>query len=120
MGGPQDKVWRILDASIYEVIGLFLLIAVAVWLIFRIRARFLDGEDPAATDHVMLSQIAELKREGGLTEEEFRSIKGRLVNRIDTATRGAGQQQNDASPNGKRPLEVDSRDQADKGQNRNE
>lgn len=105
--GRFDQVFRILDASAFEVIGLIVLIAVAVWLIFRIRARFLDGEDPAATDHLLLSQISELKREGGLSEEEYRSIKGRLVNRIDTATRGAGQQKNDASPDREQPAKAE-------------
>lgn len=120
MNGRQEQLWRILDASALEIIGLTVLFAVAVWLIFRIRAWFLDGEDPAATDHFMLSQIAELKREGGLSDEEYRSIKGRLVNRIDKAMHNAGQQQNDASPNGVRSSQVDSSDQAGSGPERDE
>ena len=113
MHGRGDRIWRYLDVSTSEALGLIALIAIAVWLIFRIRARFLDGEDPAATDHLLLSQMTELKREGGLSDEEYRSIKGRLVNRIDTATRGAGQQKNDASPTPEQPATADPGNPAD-------
>jgi hypothetical protein len=78
---------KLLQASLLEWIGLIAAIAFAVWLIFRIRARFRGGDDPEAVDHGMLMQISELRRRGDLSEEEYRSIKGRLVERIEETSR---------------------------------
>jgi hypothetical protein len=85
--GHDSLILKLLQASWLEWLGLIVAVGVAVWLIFRIRAWFRDGEDPAADDHGMLMQITELRRQGGLSDEEFRSIKGRLVRRIDETTR---------------------------------
>jgi hypothetical protein len=56
-------------------VALFAVVAIAVWLLFRIRARFRDSEDPAEDNHRLLMQVGEMHRRGGLSEEEFRSIK---------------------------------------------
>ena len=83
----QSLFLKLMQASLWEWIGIIVLTALAAWLIFRIRAWFRGGEDPAADDHGMLMQISELRRQGDLSEEEYRSIKGRLVQRIDATTR---------------------------------
>ena len=74
---------RVFTDTIFGFIGLGILIAVSIALTLRIRQRFHGNDDPAEVDHQMLLQIKELRREGDLTDEEFRSIKGRLVERID-------------------------------------
>ncbi len=67
---------------------LFVILAVAAWLLSRIRARFRDHEDPAADNRQLLMQVGEMHRQGGLSEEEFRSIKSRLIEPLDHSTRG--------------------------------
>jgi uncharacterized membrane protein len=68
-------------------LALFAIVAVAAWLLFRIRARFRDHEDPAEDKRRMLMQMGEMHRQGGLSEEEFRSIKSRLIEPHDHSTR---------------------------------
>jgi len=78
-------LWSVLNFSVYEVLALIAAISVSIWLIFWIRVRFWDHEDPEAVDHQMLLKIGDLLREGDLSEAEYRSIKSRLVERIDDA-----------------------------------
>ena len=78
---------RFLNASLLEWSVLIVLIAVAAWSIFRIRAWYRDGEDPAASDNEMLSQLRDLHQQGDLSDEEYRSIKGRLVQRMNDSPR---------------------------------
>ena len=87
MSGHDSLFLKLLEASLLEWIALIAAVAFAAWLIFRIRARFRGGDDPAAADHGMLMQISELRRRGDLSEEEYRSIKGRLVERLDRTMR---------------------------------
>ena len=86
--GNREELARVFQASWYWWLALFFVVAVAVWLLFRIRARFRDHEDPAEDDHRLLMQIGEMHRGGGLSEEEFRSIKSRLIEPLDHSTRG--------------------------------
>lgn len=53
----------------------------------RIRSRYRDNEDPAAAEQQMLAQIRDLHRQGDLSEDEYRSIKGRLVKRLGDVSR---------------------------------
>jgi hypothetical protein len=76
-----------LHETTYGWIGLILLITLLVWSIFRIRSWFREDEDPAALDHEMLSRFGELHREGDLSEEEYRLIRSRLVERIDRSNK---------------------------------
>jgi hypothetical protein len=69
-------------------LGLFALLAVSAWLVVRIRARFRDRDDPMEGGHQMLMQMGELHREGGLSDEEYRSIKSKLSGPVDHSTRG--------------------------------
>jgi uncharacterized membrane protein len=56
-------------------------VIVAAVLIVRIRARYRGREDSEANQRLLLMQMGDLHREGELTEEEFRSIKGQLSGR---------------------------------------
>lgn len=76
-------LWKILDASMYEVIGLIVLIALLIGVIFWLKKFLSADEDALAADHLMLSQATAMMQEGELSEEEYKSIKGKLVNRLD-------------------------------------
>ena len=86
MAEPElnELLWRTLGIAL----ALGVVLAISVWLVLRIRARYWGLEDPTAAENEMLLQLSELRREGQLTEEEYRSIKGRLVARIGESLRG--------------------------------
>ena len=83
----REALSRVFHASWYWWLALFVVVAAAAWLLFRIRARFRDSEDPAEDNRRMLMQMGEMHRQGGLSEEEFRSIKSRLIEPHDHPTR---------------------------------
>jgi hypothetical protein len=66
--------------------ALALVLFTAAWVVVRLRARYRGGDDPAADAHQMLTQLGELRRRGGLSEEEYRKIKGRLAGRLEPDT----------------------------------
>lgn len=72
-------VVRILQATLLEWLILLVAVTLLLWGIVRIRVWFREDEDPAARPHEMLAQFRELQRQGDLTEEEFRLIKGRII-----------------------------------------
>ncbi len=66
-------------------LGVLLLIGVILSLVGRYR----ESDDPAETDREMLGAIEELRKQGELTDAEFRLIKGRLSERLSTAVSGS-------------------------------
>jgi hypothetical protein len=84
----RGELTRLFLASWVAWLGLFLLLAGAAWLIIRIRAQFREREDPAEEGHQMLMQMGELHRQGGLSDEEYRSIKSQLSGPLDHSLRG--------------------------------
>lgn len=70
-----------------KFIGAFVLLGAMIWLIVRIREWLWDDEGPADADEGLLLQFNDLRREGGLTEQEYRSIRSQLVARIDGSPR---------------------------------
>lgn len=84
---PETFRREVFQASWHWWLALFAIVAVGAWLLFRIRARFRDSEDPAEDTHRLLMQAGEMHRQGGLSEEEFRSIKSRLIEPLDHPTR---------------------------------
>jgi uncharacterized membrane protein len=78
----NSLLWKLLNRSAWELFGLGLAILVLVWLILQLRAWMTADDDPAEGDHELLSSIRELKREGDLTDDEYRSIKSRLIDRL--------------------------------------
>lgn len=83
-----DRLWDATTLS--DWIKLFVLAAGAAWFVYWLRSRYLGDDDPAGCEHQLLAGLSDLRREGGLTEEEYRSIKGQLVKRIDGTERPHG------------------------------
>lgn len=81
-GKPVD-VLDLLQESALTWIGLIIALGVLVWLIFRIRAWFREGDDPTDDLNKLLAHAREMERQGELTAEEFRSIKGRVSKGLD-------------------------------------
>jgi uncharacterized membrane protein len=79
----EEKLHRLLSESVWTWIGLIFAFLVLVWVVSRIRAWFREDDDPAGNAREMLSEIREMYVEGDLSEEEFRSIKGRLTERLE-------------------------------------
>ncbi len=82
-GRSLDQIYEEFFDSLWQLLGLGTIIAIGVMILFKLRSRFSDDADSDTNPHAMLSQIHELRREGELTDEEYRSIKGRLVERLD-------------------------------------
>ncbi len=57
-------------------------LAVLIWIVARIRARYRESDDPAESTHEMLTQYRELHERGELSKEEFRLIKSQLTNSL--------------------------------------
>lgn len=71
---PEFNWWQFLFAA--------LCLVVLIWSIVRFISRVHEDVDPAETDQDMLNTISELRREGDLTEDEYRSIKSQLMGRM--------------------------------------
>lgn len=54
-----------------------------IWWILQWVSRVNEDVDPAEADREMLRTLNDLRREGDLSESEFRSIKGQLVSRLN-------------------------------------
>lgn len=71
---PFDSWW---------LLGVVLVVLMlAIWLIARLTASLNDDIDPAEIDRQMLTTVSDLHRQGELSPGEYRSIKGRLVERM--------------------------------------
>lgn len=57
---------------------------VLIWAILKFLSKMHEDVDPAEADREMLQALRDLRREGDLTEDEFRSIRGKLSNRLNT------------------------------------
>ena len=79
MPNIPDTFWRLLTegASHYAatILSIGVLVGIALWL--RSWYREYDGTTEDA--HDLLLQFKELKRQGNLTEDEYRSIRSRLT-----------------------------------------
>lgn len=89
MARQQDTlIWKLLEGSPREwfwfVCGLGGLVFV-LWVFARFIAWMRDDEDTAAAEQMMLTEISELHRGGDLSDEEYRSIKGRLLERLENS-----------------------------------
>jgi len=79
----RNSISDLLKHSIPLTIGVMIALVCLIWIISRIRTWFGEDEDRAGDNHELLSHIRELHTEGDLSEEEFRSIKGRLIQKLD-------------------------------------
>ena len=59
-----------------------MVLIVVTWSVHRWWVQSRQGDDPASVDRDMLTAIRDLKREGDLSDDEYRSIKDQLVDRI--------------------------------------
>lgn len=78
----QTLLWKLVNASLAQWIGLFVALGILIALIIRIRTLVREDSDAAADHHELLTSISELHREGDLSEDEYRSIKGRLITKL--------------------------------------
>ncbi len=74
---PDFNWWQFLFAA--------LCLVVLIWSIVRFVSRVHEDVDPAESDQDMLNAISELRRQGDLTEDEYRSIKSQLLARMSTS-----------------------------------
>lgn len=72
-----------IDQSIWAGIGLVVALLVLAWVVYRLRTWYGDDADRTDGNHELLTHLRDLRREGEVSEEEFRSIKGRLTERMD-------------------------------------
>lgn len=73
---PNFTWWQFLFAAACLI--------VLIWSIVRFVSRVHEDVDPAESDQEMLKAISELRRQGDLTEDEYRSIKGQILARMST------------------------------------
>jgi hypothetical protein len=78
MRNSQDALTQALIPLITTVAT----IAVLAVVIYLIRSWLRENDGPAASDHELLGEYLELNRQGELSDEEFRIIKGRMASRI--------------------------------------
>lgn len=71
---PDFNWWQFLFATMCLV--------ALIWSIVRLISRVHEDVDPAESDQDMLNAISEMRREGDLTEDEYRSIKSQLMGRM--------------------------------------
>lgn len=79
----QKLFEELFDGYIVEWVLAVLSVIFLIWLIVWIVGRFRENEDRHVDARELLLQFAEMKREGDLTDDEFRSIKKRLVDSSD-------------------------------------
>lgn len=79
-GSGRQKLFKeLFEGHILQWVLAFLLVSFLIWLIVWIVGRFRENEDRHVDASELLLQFSEMRREGDLTDDEFRSIKQRLV-----------------------------------------
>jgi len=69
-------------------------LSVAAWSIGWLRSHFREDSDDADGTLEMLTQFRDLHQEGGLSDDEFRSIRSRLSRRVQEVSATAVSQPN--------------------------
>jgi hypothetical protein len=77
--GKTHNFWQLLKDSAVPSVAMIGLIGFVVWASLRFRSWYHNDSGLAADRDEMLLQFRDLQRRGDLSTEEFRSIKGRLV-----------------------------------------
>lgn len=84
MNGPQaERIRELLGMTTIWWIGLGVAIIVLAVFLHRLRSWYRGDADPADDPDQILEQMKELRRQGNLSEEEFRSIKSQFTGRRD-------------------------------------
>lgn len=71
-------------------LGVLVVLIFFIWVVARLTASVTGDTDPADDDRQMLGSLSEMRRRGELTDEEYRSIKSRLVQRLSAAPTATG------------------------------
>lgn len=77
--GKQKLFKELLGDHLVEWILAVFIVSFLIWLIVWVVGRFRENEDRHVDARELLMQFAEMQREGDLTDDEFRSIKKRLI-----------------------------------------
>lgn len=88
--GATKTVWDLLDQSWWAGIGLVIAVLGLAWAAHRLRAWYGEDTGPADGSQELLEHLRQLRGEGGLSEEEFRSIKRRLLAQTERPPRSGG------------------------------
>lgn len=75
----NQKLLEILQTGLPFGIGMAFLLGSMIWIIMRIRSGLLDAEDSMTEHRSLLDQIEESYQQGEMTEQEYRSIKSRVL-----------------------------------------
>ncbi len=79
MRGVSDRIWHhVLDAAVSYGLTAVLLLTVII-IALKARSWYREDSGPAADPQDLLLHFRDLHRRGHLSETEFRSIKGQLV-----------------------------------------
>lgn len=70
--------------------GLGMAIAVAVYIVATVRGGFRASDDDNSDASELLTKFREIHAEGGLSDEEFRTIKTRLTDELSHELKGTG------------------------------
>ena len=79
VGVVADELWQRVGQLVPYLAALAGLVALAVYVVARLRS--VDGEDEPATSR-MLTKFSEMREQGELSEEEYRTIKTRLATQL--------------------------------------
>ena len=77
--GALDRVSTIIRESAVSYCLTSLCLIVLIWSALKFRSWYQDGSDTAADRAELLVHFKDLERRGELTDQEFRSIQGQLV-----------------------------------------
>ena len=87
------KLLQLPDVSWISFLAATSSLIVVIWVIVRLVSRANEDVDPAEADREMLQALNDLRREGDLTDDEFRLIKRQITNRLNTVWKATGRQE---------------------------
>lgn len=76
------KLLQLQQPGWWTMAGATVFLIVLIWVFVRFVTSATEDVDPAEADREMLDAVNELRAQGDLSEDEFRSIKGRLMTRL--------------------------------------
>lgn len=87
----ENRFRELMQDSLWWWVGLVFAVVVLAWVVLRLRQWFQEDSGPADDTRQLLSDVREMYHEGDLTEQEYRSIKGRIVEGTERASTDAGE-----------------------------
>ncbi|WP_339732515.1 hypothetical protein [uncultured Gimesia sp.] len=79
-GAGRQKLFKeLFEGHVLQWILAVLVVSFLIWLVVWIVGCFRENEDRHVDASELLLQFSEMRREGDLTDDEFRSIRKRLV-----------------------------------------